>query len=49
MWIVWYIGEGSWRRKVTVWLPLPKDPDAALVIRTFPDWRAKRDNEDSNR
>jgi hypothetical protein len=33
MWIVWFVGGGSWRHKVTVWLPLPKEPEPARHTR----------------
>jgi len=51
MWIVWFIGAGCCRRKVTAWLPLvPKEP-ATRFIGAFPEWstEAKRDNEDNDR
>jgi len=51
MWIVWFIGAGSRRRKVTVWLPLvPKEP-AACGIGPFPEWstEAKRGYENNDR
>jgi hypothetical protein len=51
MWIVWFVGGGSWRHKVTVWLPLPKEPEAARVIRAFPylSTEAKRSYENNDR
>jgi hypothetical protein len=51
MWIVWFMGTGSWRRKVTVWLPLVPNEPAARGIGAFPEWstEAKRDSEDNDR
>ena len=51
MWIVWFIGTGSWRRELTVWLPLVPKESAARGIASFPNWsmEAQRNNEYEDR